>query len=82
MGEERASMGVKPSVEVKRPETPEPLEVENLIERKDPENQDPKAEPSPSATPKQKSPVIREDVQLKKALELMAGKSQGKAAGN
>ncbi|MEP6703661.1 MAG: S41 family peptidase, partial [Acidobacteriota bacterium] len=30
LGDERASMGVKPSVEVKRPDTPEPIEVEEL----------------------------------------------------
>ncbi|MCY7345356.1 MAG: PDZ domain-containing protein [Pyrinomonadaceae bacterium] len=32
---ERADSGVKPSVEVKRPDTPEPLEVEDLIDQKE-----------------------------------------------
>jgi carboxyl-terminal processing protease len=69
LGDDRASSGVKPSVEVKRPETPEPLEVEDLVDRQEDENRQPGATPTP--TPKPEQPKTVEDVQLKKALELM-----------
>lgn len=71
--DERTTSGVKPSVEVKRPETPEPIEVENLVEQKEQEdkNPQPQASPSPQVKETPKKPVIQEDVQLKKALELM-----------
>lgn len=71
--DERTTSGVKPSVEVKRPETPEPLEVENLVEQKEQEDKDPQPQASPSPQVKEtpKQPVVQEDVQLKKALELM-----------
>ena len=67
---ERATTGVKPSIEVKRPDTPEPLEVENLIDQQQ-ENQN----PQPQATPAPVKPVVLEDVQLKKALEVLQGKA-------
>ncbi|MFN6963953.1 MAG: S41 family peptidase [Pyrinomonadaceae bacterium] len=70
LGDDRASMGVKPSVEVKRPDTPEPIEVEELIDRQKEQSQ----EPQPSATPpvklETKKPAA-EDVQLKKAIEIL-----------
>lgn len=71
--DERTTSGVKPSVEVKRPETPEPLEVENLVEQKEQEdkNPQPQASPSPQVKETPKTPVVQEDLQLKKALELM-----------
>lgn len=77
LGEERMSMGVKPSIEVKRPDTPEPLEVEQLIDRQDDQQQ----EPQTSATPKiEKKPAAAEDLQLKKAIEVLqqAGTAQAK----
>lgn len=80
LGEERASIGVKPSIEVKRPDTPEPLEVEELIDRQDQENQN----PQPAATPEPKRETPRpspEDLQLKKALEILQDKSQAAKAG-
>lgn len=70
LGDDRNSTGVKPTVEVKRPDTPEPLEVEELIEQQDQE----KNEPNPSASPTPKAEPAKpavEDVQLKKALELL-----------
>ena len=84
LGEERASMGVKPSVEVKRPDTPEPLEVEELIDQQDQQNQNPQPGASPSPTPKTEQPkAAQEDLQLKKAIEVLQDKSQAaKAAGN
>ncbi len=66
LGEERGTTGVKPSIEVKRPDTPEPLAVQNLID----EQED---GPAPEATPNQKPAPEKalEDIQLKKAIELL-----------
>lgn len=71
LGEERGTTGVKPSVEVKRPDTPEPIEVENLIDQQD---ENPNQQTTPSATPAPK-PVVLDDVQLKKALEILVGRT-------
>lgn len=79
LGDDRATTGVKPSVEVKRPDTPEPLEVEDLVDQQNQQNPD---QPSTSPTPKTMLKTVIEDLQLKKALELLQDKSQGmKAAG-
>ena len=82
LGDERATMGVKPSIEVKRPDTPEPIEVEEMIDQRDEQNQNPNPQPSASPTPTKEpvKPVI-EDLQLKKALEIMADKSQAARSG-
>lgn len=72
LGEERATMGVKPTIEVKRPDVLPPLDVESL---------DPTApetpQPSPSPTPAKKE---IEDVQLKKAIEVLIGSDKARAA--
>ncbi len=68
--DERVKSGVKPSVEVKRPETPEPLEVENLVENQKEEETEPQPNASPETKTAPKQPVL-EDLQLKKALELL-----------
>ncbi len=81
LGESRATMGVKPSVEVKRPETPAPFEVEEIIEQQENEitNPQPSASPTPSAEPVK---AVVEDIQLKKALEVLQGAATAvKAAG-
>lgn len=70
LGEERATMGVKPSIEVKRPDTPEPLDVDNLDDQQNEQN--PQAAPTPAPKPVQKQ---TEDIQLKKALEVLADKA-------
>ncbi len=81
LGEDRASMGVKPSVEVKRPDTPEPLEVEELIDQQDEQNQNP--QPTASPTPVVEKPkTVFEDIQLKKAIELLQDKSQAAKSGS
>lgn len=80
LGDDRASMGVKPSVEVKRPDTPEPLEVEELIDQQDEQNQNPQPNASPTPAKEPVKPVV-EDIQLKKALELMQDKSQAAKTG-
>ena len=80
LGEERATMGVKPSVEVKRPDTPEPLEVDELIDQQDQQNQNPQPVASPTPQPEKAKPVV-EDVQLKKALELLQDKAQAAKSG-
>lgn len=81
LGEDRASMGVKPSVEVKRPDTPEPLEVEELIDQQDQQNQNPQPSPSPTPAIEKPRPPL-EDIQLKKAIELLQDKSQAAKAGS
>jgi carboxyl-terminal processing protease len=78
LGEDRATNGVKPSIEVKRPDTPEPLDVTALADQQD----GPSASPSPTPTPKAVQPKIVEDVQLKKALEVLQDKVMSKAAGD
>jgi carboxyl-terminal processing protease len=80
LGDDRASMGVKPSVEVKRPDTPEPIEVEELIDQRDEQNQNPQPAASPTPTKEPVKPVV-EDLQLKKALELLQDKSQAARSG-
>ncbi|MBA3769922.1 MAG: PDZ domain-containing protein [Blastocatellia bacterium] len=77
LGEDRATMGVKPSVEVKRPDTPEPLDIENVIEN---EGQ-PNPSPTPTPTPKPKTALVLEDIQLKRAIELLSGKADAAKAG-
>ncbi len=72
LGEDRASMGIKPSVEVKRPDTPEPIDPEDLIDQQEKQNKDPQATPTPV---KPKTPAAVEDIQLKKALELLGDKA-------
>ncbi|MBK7704959.1 MAG: PDZ domain-containing protein [Acidobacteria bacterium] len=74
LGDNRLNSGVMPSVEVKRPETPEPLEVEDLVDQQEQNEQQPNPSPSPTATPKVEQPKVLEDIQLKKALELMQDK--------
>ena len=71
LGEERATTGIKPSIEIKRPDTPEPLDVESLNDQ-DGQNPNRQATPTPKPQPK-----VVEDVQLKKALEVLQGKSAG-----
>lgn len=80
LGDDRATMGVKPSVEVKRPDTPEPIEVEELIDQRDEQNQNPQPSASPTPGKDPIKPVI-EDLQLKKALELLQDKSQAARSG-
>lgn len=79
LGEDRTSTGIKPSVEVKRPDTPEPLEVEQLIDQQDQQNQNPSATPTPSPTPEK--PRVVEDLQLKRAIELLQDKASAAKSG-
>jgi outer membrane biosynthesis protein TonB len=86
LSEERADSGVKPSIEVKRPETPDPIEVEDLVEKQEEQNQEPKpqATPQPSPTPKIKELPKQnlEDIQMKKALEILQDKAKAASAGS
>lgn len=66
LGEDRATTGVKPSLEVKRPDTPEPIDPDALEEQGN--NPAPQATPTPKPMPKS-----TEDVQFKKALEVLGG---------
>lgn len=72
LADERAKSGVMPSVEVKRPDTPEALEVEELIDRQEQQNQQPNPQPTPTPQ-KVETPKQTEDLQLKKALEILQG---------
>jgi carboxyl-terminal processing protease len=80
LGDDRATMGVKPSVEVKRPDTPEPIEVEELIDQRDQQNQNPQPSASPTPGKEPVKPAV-EDLQLKKALEILGDKSQAARSG-
>lgn len=74
LADERLKSGVKPSIEVKRPETPEPIEVEELVEKKEEQNEEnPQKEPVEIKPQKDisKPKPIGEDLQLKKALEVL-----------
>ncbi len=81
LDDDRATSGVMPSIEVKRPDTPEPLDVQDLVDQQEQQNQNPQPQASPTATPQAKpTPAppkpMPEDLQLKKALELLRGNSQ------
>ncbi len=77
LGDDRATTGIKPSIEVKRPDTPEPLDIEALGEPQEP---NPAATPTPTPTPRAVQPKVVEDIQLKKALEVLGGISAKAAA--
>ena len=77
LGNDRASTGVKPSIEVKRPDTPEPLGVENLIDQQT----NPNAAPTPTPAPKPAVPKTVEDLQMKKAIEVLTDKASAAKAG-
>ena len=77
LGEDRATNGVKPSIEVKRPDTPEPIDIDSLNVQPDGSN----PLPTPTATPKPVQPKVVEDIQLKKAVEVLQDKVASKAAG-
>ncbi len=81
LDDERANSGVKPSVEVKRPETPEPLDVAELVDRQEQQNQAPQPQASPGSPPQASPPPAApkpaaEDLQLKKALEILRATPQ------
>ncbi len=79
LGDDRDSNGVKPTIEVRRPETPQPIEVEEMIDQQEKEITNPQASPSP--TPKAEPIKQRgEDLQLKKAIEVVQGKSEAAKA--
>ena len=63
---------------MKRPETPEPIEVDQLIDQQDQQNQDPQAAPTPAKPKVDAKPT--EDVQLKKAIEVLQDKAQAAKA--
>ncbi len=79
LSEDRATTGVKPSIEVKQPDTPEPLDVESLNVPSDGTVPQPTVSPTPASKPVQ--PKMVEDIQLKKALEVLQDKVMSKAAG-
>jgi len=81
LGEDRARSGVTPSVEVKSPELVEAIDPEELTGNDDdpvakPEQGNEKRETAPAPAPKPPT----EDLQLKKALELLKDKPAARAA--
>lgn len=80
LGDERQNSGVKPTIEVKKPDTPEPIEVEDLIDQNDEQQQNPQASPTPTPKVEQK-PAVQEDLQMKKALELLQEKVNAAKSG-
>lgn len=73
LADERNASGVKPSVEVKHPENPTPIDPEDLANQDD-EPAPTEQQQQPAATPKP-APKVQEDLQLKKALEILNGKA-------
>ncbi len=63
LGDDRNNSGVKPSVEIKQPETPDPIDPQDLADA----NQN---EPSEKPTPKTDVTPV-EDLQMKKALSIL-----------
>jgi carboxyl-terminal processing protease len=71
LGEDRNHSGITPSVEVKRPDTQDAADVEDLGNEGDKPNQNnPKPPPSEPIAPKPQP----EDLQMKKAIELLRDK--------
>ncbi len=75
LGDKRSNSGLKPSVEVKRPETPEPLEVEEMVDKQEEEKQNPNPTATPETPEVEKPKPSQEDIQMKKALEILKGKA-------
>ncbi len=83
LSDKRTTSGVKPSIEVKRPETPEPIEVEELVDQKEEEDEE-NPQPAPTDEEPKKSiekPKSQEDIQLKKAIEVLSGKAKAAKSG-
>ena len=78
--DDRNNSGVKPTVEVKKPDTPEPIEVEDLVDQNEQQQTNPQASPTPTPKVEQK-PVVQEDLQMKKALELLTDKTNAAKSG-
>lgn len=74
LADDRKESGVKPSVEVKHPENPDPVNPEELAEQ---EEQQPAPADQPQVQPAAPKPAPKavEDLQMKKALELLNGKA-------
>lgn len=81
LGDDRQNSGVKPSVEVKKPDTPEPIEVEDLVDQNEDQQQNPQPATTPTPKVEQPKPVVQEDLQMKKALELLQDKTQAAKSG-
>jgi carboxyl-terminal processing protease len=70
LADERTNSGVKPSVEVKRSDSFDSIDLENLLEREEELEQQ---QVPPQTKPNQQQQ--QEDVQLKKAIEILQSKS-------
>jgi carboxyl-terminal processing protease len=79
--DERNASGVKPTVEVKKPDTPEPIEVEDLVDQNEDQQQNPQPSPTPQTKVEPQKPAVQEDLQMKKALELLQDKVNAAKSG-
>jgi len=68
LADEKSSSGVKPTVEVKRSDSPDSADLENLLDQQEEEIQ----QQAPTQT---KPNQQQEDIQLKKAIEILQGKA-------
>jgi len=75
LASKKGESGVKPTVEVKRPETPESLEVEDLVDQQDEDGAQVPPAPEPEDTKPAAPAKPQEDLQLRKAIELLNGKA-------
>jgi carboxyl-terminal processing protease len=77
LGEDRARSGITPTVEVKKPETTDAGDVDDLTSPdEDKPNQTKPSNPSTPVVPKPQP----DDIQLKKAIELLRDKPAQRAA--
>jgi carboxyl-terminal processing protease len=77
LANERADSGVKPSIEVKRPDSLEPVDPSDLADQGDGDNP-PAPKTNPEQPPGPKSAT--EDIQMKKALEVLQEKAAAAGA--
>jgi carboxyl-terminal processing protease len=71
LGEDRSHSGVNPSVEVKRPEVADAIDPDDLTENDDEQQPGKPLNDKPETPPEAVAPKPVEDLQLKKALELL-----------
>src|SRR5207244_4005593 len=77
LGEDRTHSGISPTVEVKRPETTEAADVDNLTGGD--EEKPNQTRPNPPSEPIVPKPQL-DDIQLKKAIEILRDKPAQRAA--
>ena len=77
LAKKRSESGIKPSVEVKRPDTPESIAVEGIVNQN---NNQQNPTPTPEKKPQVEKPKKTEDLLMKKTLEVLKGKTKAASA--